>query len=37
MSKAAKALILTWLAIGFLMVGAVGFYLGRMAVPKPQI
>ena len=36
MSKAAKVLILTWVAIGFLIVGAAGFYLGRITAPKPQ-
>lgn len=34
MSTTAKALILTWVAIGFLLVGAVGFYLGRLTAPK---
>ena len=36
MSKAAKLLILTWLMIGFLAAGGVGFYLGRITAPKSQ-
>ena len=41
LSKAAKALILTWLMIGFFVAGAIGFYLGRATAPssneKPAI
>ena len=36
MSQAAKALILTWVVIGLVIAGAVGFYLGRRSAPKPQ-
>ena len=36
MTSTAKALIITWMVIGFLVVGAVGFYLGRVTVPKNQ-
>lgn len=36
MSSTAKALTITWMIIGFLVVGAVGFYLGRVTVPKNQ-
>ncbi len=36
MSSTAKALIITWMVIGFLVVGAVGFYLGRVTAPKNQ-
>lgn len=35
LSKAAKALILTWIMIGLLVAGGIGFYLGRITVPKP--
>ncbi len=34
MSKAAKALILTWVLIGLLVAGGAGFYLGRITAPK---
>ena len=36
MSKAAKALIVTWLMIGLFIAGGVGFYLGRITAPKTQ-
>ena len=36
MSKAAKALIITWVLIGLLIAGGIGFYLGRTTVPKGQ-
>lgn len=36
MSTTAKALIITWVVIGFLVVGGVGFYVGRVTAPKPQ-
>jgi len=36
MLTAAKALILTWVIIGLLVAGVVGFYLGRRIAPKPQ-
>ncbi len=36
MSKAAKALILTWILIGLLVAGGIGFYLGRTTAPKVQ-
>lgn len=36
MSTTAKILILTWVVIGFVIVGAVGFYLGRVTAP-PKI
>ena len=36
MSKTVKALILTWVMIGFLIAGGVGFYLGRTTAPKIQ-
>ena len=36
MSTAGKALILTWVMIGLLVAGVVGFYLGRNMVPKNQ-
>lgn len=36
MSTAVKALILTWVAIGFLVVGVLGFYLGRITAPRIQ-
>ena len=36
LSKAAKALIVTWLMIGLFIAGAVGFYLGRVTAPKSQ-
>ena len=34
MSRAAKALILTWLMIALLIAGGIGFYLGRVTAPK---
>ena len=34
LSKAAKALILTWILIGLLIAGGAGFYLGRITAPK---
>ena len=36
LSTAAKLLILTWVIIGILATGAVGFYFGRKTVPKQQ-
>ena len=36
MSTATRALILTWVVIGFLIIGVVGFYLGRITAPKTQ-
>ncbi|MCG2692143.1 hypothetical protein L6272_04940 [Microgenomates group bacterium] len=36
MSSTTKALIITWMIIGFLVIGAVGFYLGRVTAPKNQ-
>ena len=36
LSKAVKALILTWIMIGFVVAGLVGFYLGRITAPKTQ-
>lgn len=36
MSIAAKALILTWVMIGLLIAGGIGFYLGRKTAPKTQ-
>lgn len=36
LSKAAKALILTWIMIGLFIAGAVGFYFGRTTAPKSQ-
>jgi len=36
MSPEKKALILTWVGIGLLIAGAIGFYLGRRTAPSPQ-
>ncbi|OGE08261.1 hypothetical protein A3I53_01145 [Candidatus Curtissbacteria bacterium RIFCSPLOWO2_02_FULL_40_13b] len=36
MSREAKLLILTWIVIGLVVAGAVGFYLGRITAPKNQ-
>ncbi|OGH24167.1 MAG: hypothetical protein A3B47_04875 [Candidatus Levybacteria bacterium RIFCSPLOWO2_01_FULL_39_24] len=36
MSREAKLLILTWVMIGLLVAGGVGFYLGRATAPKTQ-
>jgi len=36
MSREAKLLILTWVVIGLVVAGAVGFYLGRTTAPKNQ-
>ena len=36
MSREAKLLILTWVMIGLLAAGAIGFYLGRITAPKNQ-
>lgn len=36
LSKAAKALILTWILIGLLIAGGIGFYLGRTTAPRIQ-
>lgn len=36
MSTAAKALIVTWVMIGLIVAGGVGFYLGRVTIPKGQ-
>ena len=36
MSSTAKALIITWMVVGFLVVGTVGFYLGRATSPNNQ-
>jgi len=35
-SRAAKALIITWVVIGLLIAGVVGFYLGRKTASKNQ-
>ena len=37
MSKATKALILTWVLIGLLVAGGIGFYLGRKTAPMPDL
>lgn len=34
MSRAAEALILTWVMIGLILAGGAGFYLRRMSVSK---
>ncbi|OGE44507.1 hypothetical protein A3B45_05150 [Candidatus Daviesbacteria bacterium RIFCSPLOWO2_01_FULL_39_12] len=36
LSKAAKALILTWVVIGLIVAGGIGFYLGRTTTPRMQ-
>ena len=36
LSKAAKALIITWVMIGLFVAGVVGFYFGRKTAPKAQ-
>ena len=36
MSKAVKALILTWVMIGMLVAGGIGFYLGRITAPESE-
>jgi len=36
LSKAAKALLLTWIMIGLLIAGVAGFYLGRRLATKTQ-
>jgi len=36
MSTEKKALILTWVGIGILIAGAIGFYLGRNTTPNRQ-
>ena len=35
-SKEAKLLILTWVVIGFVVSGLIGFYLGRNSIPQNQ-
>ena len=32
---ATKALILTWVVIGLLVAGVIGFFLGRNTLPQP--
>ena len=36
MSKATKALIITWVLIGILAAGGIGFYLGKTTATKVQ-
>ncbi len=34
MSKALKTLIIIWVIVGYIIIGAIGFYVGRMTAPE---